>query len=301
MAALPNDLSMAEPDPDAVHEYYAEANILSADIQQPVQDVIKPQAFVELSKRGRCGDKGHYHYKKADPFRLDGIISHEGGYTQVAGHPSSKIAGFSTLATSVVEGLNILDVVTADRVVAQISTVHPAYGTGQVPEVTFLGTRFDNLRIAGHKVEVDRCLDILGPKLAGDESYFENGGVLDRISQQYDRIATADELPDWASEEYPKGRPVLNGNGTLKCSLVNRVMGAPKFSFGHVIDLPHFGKIFLGELKVTRERGNPGEGIYDKYRFRLTMIRTKMGCIGEGNANIATADTNGTGGKGSGG
>ena len=295
MAALPNDLLILEPDPDAVHEYYAEADILSADIQQPVQDVIKPQAFVELSKKGRCGDKGHYHYKKADPFHLDGILSHEGGYTQVAGHPSSKIAGFATLATSVVEGLNILDVVTADRVVAQISTVHPAYGTGQVPEVTFLGTRFDNLRIAGHKVEVDRCLDILGPKLVDDESYFENGGVLDRISQQYDRIATAAELPDWASEEYPRGRPVLNGNGTLKCSLVNRVAGAPGLSFGHVIDLPHFGRIFLGELTVKREPGDSGEGSYDKYRFHLTMIRTKMGCIGEGGTNIGTAETNGQG------
>jgi len=301
MAALPNDLLILEPDPDAVHEYYAEADILSADIQQPVQDVIKPQAFVELSKKGRCGDKGHYHYKKADPFHLDGILSHEGGYTQVAGHPSSKIAGFATLATSVVEGLNILDVVTADRVVAQISTVHPAYGTGQVPEVTFLGTRFDNLRIAGHKVEVDRCLDILGPKLVDDESYFENGGVLDRISKQYDRIATAAELPDWASEEYPRGRPVLNGNGTLKCSLVNRVAGAPGLSFGHVIDLPHFGRIFLGELTVKREPGDSGEGSYDKYRFHLTMIRTKMGCIGDGSTNVGSAKTNGTGGKGSGG
>jgi hypothetical protein len=295
MAALPNDLSMVEPDPDAVHEYYAEADVLSADIQQPVQDVIKPRAYVELSKKGHCEDKGHYHYKKADPLHLDGILSYEGGYTQVAGHPSSKIAGFSTLATSVIEGLNVLDVVTADRVVAQISTVHPAYGTGQVPSVTFLGTRFDNLRIAGHKVEVDRCLDILGPKPADDESYFENGNVLDRLSQQYDRIATAAELPDWASEEYPRGQPVLNGNGTLKCSLVNRVAGAPGLSFGHVIDLPHFGKIFLGELRVVRELGDPNKGIYDKYRFHLTMIRVKMGCIGEGTTNITTAETNGQG------
>lgn len=295
MAALPNDLSILEPAPDAVHQYYAEADVLSADIQQPVQDVIKPRAYVELSKQGRYDQKGHYEFKKADPFRLDGILSYEGGYTQVAGHPSSKIVGFSTLSTSVIEGLNVLDVVTADRVVAQISTVHPAYGTGQVPEVTFLGTRFDNLRIAGHKVEVDRCLDILGPKPAEDESYFDNGGVLDRIAEQYERIATADELPDWASEEYPKGRAALNGNGALECSLVNRVMGAPKFSFGHVIDLPHFGKIFLGELKIARELGNPSKGIYDGYRFSLTMIRLKMGCVGEGTTTVTTAETNGQG------
>ena len=137
---------------------YAEANVLTADLEQPLKDKIRPQAFVKLPRDGQ------YQFSQADPFRFEGILSFKSGYTQVAGHPSSKIAGFTTLATSVLEGLNVLDVVTADRVVAQISTVHPIYGKGQVPSVTFLGTRFDNLRIAGHKVEVERSLDILGPK-----------------------------------------------------------------------------------------------------------------------------------------
>jgi hypothetical protein len=229
---------MVEPNP--FHNYYAEANVLTADLEQPLKDKIRPQAFVKLPRDGQ------YQFSQADPFRFEGILSYKSGYTQVAGHPSSKIAGFTTLATSVLEGLNVLDVVTADRVVAQISTVHPAYGTGQVPSVTFLGTRFDNLRIAGHKVEVERSLDILGPKPVDDESYFDNRDVRDRISRQYDRIAAANDLPDWAAEQYPKGRSALNGSGKLECSLISSVAGAPGISFGHVIDLPHFGKIFLG-------------------------------------------------------
>ena len=52
-----------------------------------------------------------------------------------------------------------------------------------MPSVTFLGTRFDNLRIAGHKVEVERNLDILGPKPARDKSYFDDPGVLGRVGQ----------------------------------------------------------------------------------------------------------------------
>jgi hypothetical protein len=288
MAALANEFPMK-----AVHYYFAEANVLHADLEQPLKEEIKPRAYVQLPSNGR------YQFKQADPFRFEGILSYQGGYTQVAGHPSSKIAGFTTLTTSVVEGLNVLDVVTADRVVAQISTVHPIYGTGQVPSVTFLGTRFDNLRIGGHKVEVERGLDILGPKPADDESYFDNRDVLDRITQQYEKIATAKGLPDWASEEYPADRPVLNGDGKLSCSLINRVEGAPGTSFGHVIDLPHFGKIFLGELEVTRTPGNPAKGIYDQYRFHLTMIRLHMGCLASGNSGITTADSNG-GGSGSG-
>ncbi|MGB8014040.1 MAG: hypothetical protein WCF68_20665 [Terriglobales bacterium] len=290
MAALANELPMVKP----VHDFFAEANILTANLEQPLQQKISPQAPVKLPKDGQ------YQFSQAGPFRFEGILSYKSGYTQVAGRPSTKVAGFTTLATSVLEGLNVLDVVTADRVVAQISTVHPAYGAGQVPSVTFLGTRFENLRIAGHKVEVERSLDILGPKPVDDESYFDNRDVLDRIARQYDRIATADELPDWAAEQYPKGRPALNGNGQLECSLINRVEGAPGTPFGHVIDLPHFGKIFLGELKVEREPGNPSKGISDAYKFHLTMIRMQMGCLADGDICVTPLDTNGKGGKGGG-
>lgn len=288
MATLVKSSVMEEP----VHNYYAEANTLSADLEQPLRDKIRPRVHVRLP------NDGHYQFKKADPFRFEGILSYETGYTQVAGHPSSKIAGFTTLATSVLEGLNVLDVVTADRVVAQISTVHPVYGKGQVPSVTFLGTRFDNLRIGGHKVEVERNLDILGPRHDDDRSYLDDPGVQARVCQQYDRIATAKDLPEWAGKEYPKVRPVPNGHGELKCSVVDRVAGAPGISFGHVIDLPHFGKIFLGELKVEREPGNPAKEINDKYKFHLTMIRLEMGCLAQGNVQVISLDANGTGGKG---
>jgi hypothetical protein len=288
MAALANELPMF----DVVHDYYAEATVLSAELEQPLRDEIKPRAHVKLPK------DGHYQFKQADPFRFEGILSYQSGYTQVAGHPSSKVAGFTTLATSVLEGLNVLDVITADRVVAQISTVHPAYGTGQVPSVTFLGTRFDNLRIGGHKVEVERSLDILGPRSEDDRSYFDDRDVLGRISDQYKTIAKTKNLPDWAAREYPEGRPALNGSRKLECSVVNGVKGAPGTPFGHVIDLPHFGKIFLGELQVEREPGEPSKGKYDAYTFHLTMIRLEMGCLAKGCAKIVALDTNGQGSGG---
>jgi hypothetical protein len=274
------------------HTYCAEANVLNARLEKPLKEDIRPQALVKLPKNGQ------YQFSQATPFRFEGILSYEGGYTQVAGYPSSKIAGVTTLSTAALEGLNVLDVVTADRVVAQISTVHPAHGTGRVPSVTFLGTRFDNLRIAGHKVDLDRNLEILGPKPDDDESYFKNRGVLHRISQQYERIAGSKNLPDWARKEYPKGRQVVDGSDELTCSLFNGVEGAPGFSFGHVIDLPHFGKIFLGELKVAWKRGDPAKKINDTYKFHLTMIKIQMGCIGEGTTNIVTADSNGSGSGG---
>jgi hypothetical protein len=290
--------------PGPVHEYNGEASILSAHLVQPLEDDIRPQAHVTLPKNGR------YQFKKAHPFRFKGIISYHSGYAQVAGHPSSKGDGFATLATAAVEGLNVLDVVTADRVVAQISTVHPPFGSGQVPSVTFLGTRFENLRIGGHKIKVTRKLDILGAKPAGDKSYFEDPGVQSRVSLQYDKVATAEDHPELAAAAYPKGRAGVIGSDELQCSLVDSVEGEPEeakpgepapkvsyggTSFGHVIDVPHFGKIFLAELKVERKPGDPGKRLYDTYEFRLTMIRLEMGCIAQGTAAVAALDTNGGG------
>jgi hypothetical protein len=169
-----------------------------------------------------------------------------------------------------------------------------------VPSVTFLGTRFENLRIGGHKITVRRNLDILGPKPAGDKSYFEDPGVQSRISLQYDKIATAQGHPELAAAAYPKGRSGAMGSDELQCSLVDSVEAEAGVSyggtsFGHVIDVPHFGKIFLAELRVERKPGNPGKRIYDTYEFRLTMIRLEMGCIAQGTAAVAALDTNGKG------
>jgi hypothetical protein len=278
------------------HTYYAVADVLSADLEQPLREEIRPRAHVKLP------EDGHYQFKHADPFRLDGVISYRSGYTQVAGHPSLKQErGFTTLVTSVVEDLNVLDVVTADRVVGQISTKHPLYDpdnglTDPVPSVTFLGTRFDNLRIGGHKVEVERHVDILGPKPAGEKSYFEDDGVLKRVSDQYTNINRAKDLPEWAREPYQWDQAAVQRQGKMGCSLVNRVAGAPGISFGHVIDVPHFGKIFLAELTMKREKnGKPGP---DKYRFHLTMIRLEMGCLAQGTSKIVNVESNGQGSGG---
>jgi hypothetical protein len=298
MAALAEPLAMSK----AEHTYHADAYVLDANLEQPISDDIKKQAYVELH------EDGHYRFEPAERFHLKGIISYQSGYTQVAGHRSAKPGhGFTTLATSVVEGLNVLDVITADRVVGQISTTHPPYDpdnglSDAVPSVTFLGTRFDNLRINGHKVEVERHLDILGPKPANEKSYFDEEDVLARLSRQYDDIHHVVGLPDWASERYRFDRAATQ-QGKAECSLVSRLKGAPDISFGHVIDLPHFGKIFLGELTVDRENGKPAAAKDETpkpetYTFHLTMIRLDMGCLAQGKARIVALDANGSGSKG---
>jgi hypothetical protein len=61
----------------------------------------------------------------------------------------------TSYATSVVEGLNILDVVTADRVVSRMA-IYSAEAGDKAGEATFdiTGSHFDNLKVAGHKIDV---------------------------------------------------------------------------------------------------------------------------------------------------
>jgi len=284
MATQPIDSPKGASQPE--HYYHADAYVLDANIDQPVRSEINRQGLVALPQDGK------YTFQTVAPFQLFGVLSYSSGYTQVAGHRSPKGHGFTTLATSVVENLNVLDVVTADRVVGQISTEHPNKDEGQVPSVTFLGTRFVNLRIGGHKVDIDHDYHILGSKPADDGSYLEDKGVLGRIERQFSKIREFKGLPDWAAEEFRWDKTAPQKN-RASCSLVNGISGAPGTTFGHVIDLPHFGKIYLGELSVDRKP--PTNGGNDLYTFHLRMIRLEMGCIGTGSTTAVAMDTNGQG------
>jgi hypothetical protein len=272
--------------------YYAKAYVLKADLEQPLERKIEPQAAVELPQ------DGGYEFREFGPYRLEGVLSYRYGYTQVAGHPSSKKHGNNTLATSVVEDLNVLDVVTADRVVGQISTDYPGDDeVVQVPRVTFLGTRFVNLRIGGHKVDIDQDIHVLGAKPRGEVSYFEDAGALTRMSRQFAHIRKMKKLPEWAAKEFTRDKTAIQQDNTAQMSLVNSINGAPGAAFGHVIDVPHFGRIYLGELTIDRKL-EPGSTDYYLYTFHLEMIRLDMGCIGKGTSGIVAMDANGKGGKG---
>src|SRR5215469_4991733 len=106
------------------HYFHAEAHALSGKLKLPFREEIKKQAFVKVE--GNLADlpederaRRSYFSQHARNFRLEGIISYAAAHTQVSGHDSDKHKGAAvTLATSVVEGLNVLNVITADRVVA---------------------------------------------------------------------------------------------------------------------------------------------------------------------------------------
>ena len=184
------------------HYFHAEAHALSGKLMLPFDEQIKEQAFVKLEGESEKllleGDseeqkkrkaQRNYRSQHAKEYRLEGIISYSAAHTQVSGHRSKKHPDrFVTLATSTVEDLNVLNVVTADRVVAQISTTH--LQRQYSPEVTFLGTHFENLRIARHKTKPVLKHDFAGKRPEGEKAVYpvKGTGLMASAEKLYDKL-----------------------------------------------------------------------------------------------------------------
>ena len=269
------------------HQYKAESTILSGTLTLPIKQEVRSQARASLP------EAGGYFSQHVDKYRLEGVLSYSAAYTQVAGNRDTKPGhGWTTLATSVIEGFNLLDVVTADRIVGQVITEHPL--EGYVPSVNFLGTRFENLRIGGHPVALDVNLNILGGRPANDASYSHDQGVCDRAASQYKRVLDHGDLPADLRDRYNRLSSSVRGGETVECSLVNQASGSlPGRSYGHIIVIPEFGKVVLGKLAVTSEDLIPGTRTHRRTTVNLTMIDFELGCVGSGGLSGGRLVTNG--------
>jgi hypothetical protein len=269
------------------HTFNAEAKILEGDLRLPLVQKIPTQAHALLNATGG------YRAQHSTGYRLEGVLSLGAGYSQVAGHPSTKPGqGWATLVTTVIKDLNVLEVLTADRVVGQIITEHPL--VGYVPSISFLGTRFENLRIAGHRVELDLDPNILGEKPANDAPYAKDPGVVSRVSSQYDRIRQHQDLPAELRERYNRLSSTLGSPEAVECSLVNQAAGSyPGKSYGHVITIPGFGAITLAKVTVTHEDYDRETGVPKKTTVNLTMVDLKLGCAVDADIPVGGGGANG--------
>jgi hypothetical protein len=188
--------------------------------------------------------------------------------------------------TSVVEGLNILEVVTADRLVAQVSVEQPVQGG--FPLISFTGSRFEGLKIGGcdPKLVLNSSLLACGTGAGASRERLTYPLFQETGRQQADKlikVVKADEDQDatrWLIERYGwmAAQRAPGSDGFVLCSLVESVGQAiPATSFGQVVDIPDFGRIFLGEILATPSS------------VRLTMIRAELGCSVSGSADVASS------------
>jgi hypothetical protein len=266
-----------------VFHYHADANALGGVLRRPYQHVITSPASVSLAPAGGHGTS------RSEAFRLDHVLSVSAAHTHVAGGEDEGEDGpWTSLVTAVAEHVNILEVVTADRIVAQLSVKHPK--VGYVPTVSLAGSNFVNLRINGQPIEPHLNLNLLNvkqPKGKPSVSFHRHPELRLAAARQSKAITAAAGAPDWLNFRYgwlasEKG---LAERSYLHCSLVDQVRcPAPNTSYGHIVHIPDFGDLILGELTL------------DANSFHLTMLRAEMGCMTDGTLTVSTARSNGVSG-----
>jgi hypothetical protein len=277
---------------ERVFHYHADANALGGVLTHPYKTVISTAANVSLS------NAGGFNSSPSVPYHLDHILSCKAAYTHVTG--GEEDGHWTTLTTAVVEGVNLLEVVTADKIVAQISTKHAKVGNERT--VSFVGSQFVNLRVNGHSIEpiLDRDPFHHGsapPNRNGSSkgkssssagkpqvSSYHHEDVRKLAAEQSRKVTGHPQAPDWVKRRYGwlTSADEIDEREHLLCSLVKEIRGGePKDTFGHVIYVPGFGNVFLAE--VTLDAGS----------HHLTMIRAEMGCASSGAVSVAAARTNG--------
>lgn len=263
--------------------YHADASPLGGHITHPFENVIHTQASTSLAQAG-----GHAE-SRIDSYKLDNSVTVTSGpaYSHTTGVVNKTTGTWTTLVTSVVENLNVLEVVTADRIVSKLHVEYPH--EGDHPKISIIGSKFVNLRVNGESINPVLDLDLLKSESKSefpDKHLMEEKVFNNKVSSHYKKITETKGAPEWlagrhASMKSPESR---KKKGYVLCSLVNELQGAkPGTAFGHVLHVPGFGNIFFGELIVAPNS------------YRLTMMRIEMGCLAEGNVSVASAFSNGAG------
>ena len=230
--------------------FQAQAHAFSGTFQRPLVYPIEAQAATSLPTIG-----GHTS-SRVENFCADDLVRFAAAHCHVSGSwQDDEIA--TTQSTAAIEGLNILDFVTADRIVAHLtSELHRGEVEGHI---VALGSVFDGLKIGGHDVKVTLRHDLLLECKDFDS-------LRKRLAK--------DKKPDKIS---------ATTDGVALCSLVEEIKTdlAGLEMRGHILRIPHFGEIAVAE-------------VFAAFGTRtLTMLRLKLGSPTSGTATVTECLING--------
>jgi hypothetical protein len=271
--------------------YHANGFALGGRITQPVKEEINSHAATTLSIVGGLASA------KAKSYSLKDIISYSSAHTDISGIQNNDSL-HTTVVNTVIEDLNIRDVITADAVIGGLSSTHE---DGQPAKIIPLGCTFKNLKIEGKPVEVD-LLDGLFAQ------HSTHSSLVDHFLGKCKSDAPCAGFHPPSELRYEWGHPVADMPATLKdrllappipgwqqsgahlyCNLVRSVrevspsatVNASSVPYSHAIRIPDVGRLYLGELTSFEDTK------------RLTMIRLELGSPVVGSLAVSALETNG--------
>jgi len=230
--------------------FHAEGHAFSGEFFRPAHHQIEAQAATSLPTIG-----GHAH-SQIEKFEIPRLVSFVNAHTHVSGSwQDNEIV--TTNATTKIEHLRILDMITADRVVARLTSEHRR--NEKEGHIIALGSEFENLRIHGHEVKITLRHEIM----------------LDN--------RTFNEFRNVVAKDSQSGKMCVVQDGVALCSLVEKIEtklpGAK--AVGHTLIVPHLGKIAFAE--IFAEEGSR----------TLTMMRLELGSPDGAKLTVAETRTNG--------
>ena len=217
-----------------------------------LRGIIGPETIREVASVTLPEKEGEIS-QSVESFRYGEILSCGMIRSGIAAGVNERTDGQMIWLAVTVENLNVMEVVLADMAVTQILAEQSRDGSRLA--ISFLGTRFENLRIGGAHIEVR--LEV---------SNFEAESWHQLTSQARTRIEV--EAKKSVSDQQKRD--------SVKASLVKEVHGTPSGSriLGNVIEIPSFGRAFLAEFAV------------DRTGFDLNLLRLEFPGPGMGDANI---------------
>ena len=260
--------------------YHADANPLGGTISAPFSTVISTQASTSVSQAG-----GHAH-DSVGAFRVGHVVSVSSAWSEIFATAKDADGAWVSQVTSVVEDLNVLDIVRVKRMISRLTVRHPY--AGYHPFVDFTGCHYDAVTVNGSTITPTLDLDRFARKgKPGDtlqDCWMDDADLINEAIAHNQSVIDAPSAPTWIKPRYGwvKDGGLREEKGHIVCSLVREIVGAkPGSNFGHVLHVPGVGNLFFGELFV------------DQGAFGVTMLRVEMGCLAEGTVGFATAHSNG--------
>lgn len=277
------------------HHYHASAFGISGELRRPAQRSIAAQASTTLAPGGGRG------FDRVDNFQLDGTLSFRAAYTEVGGSFDECHNIHTSYASSVIEDLNIADIVKADKVVSRISVYAPEEGSDDELSFDITGSHFENLRICGHPIDVKLATHefhkhdtyskferALKAKKANHLLFLSglsklNAAQLQHLEGEYHALhGVSKRVAGWGHGT-PKTGTAYSCSAAGHLDLKQHVGANSELQgFGPVICIPKFGIIRLAEVTIHQERRT------------LNMLRVDMCSAGDG--TIHTGGTSGGGG-----
>lgn len=272
--------------------YHCSAYAIAGEFYRPVQRSLPVQGGTVLAVTGG------YSSQHIGRYCLDDLVSFENAYVEVGGSYDQSHDTQTSYFCSVIEGLNVMDMLTADRVVARMMVYSPKGDHGGEHTFDITGSYFDNVKIAGRRIDAkldtgafhrlnsfSKFYDAYARGQADDLLVFSNFNSLQDpqladLEGQYHPLCGLSSLVNARKTDTTR-KP----QDYYLCSALNHLdfkrqveKDSELQGYGAVICIPKFGVIRLGEILIY------------KYFRSLTMFTVQMG---------STASSTVTGGQGS--